>query len=127
IGRTFGVLTGEPRMRRPSLALAATAALAIATPALGGPTEDFHVLMDEYWATLLKESPLLASSAGVHEYDRQLDEVGTAALDRQAAEAAAFLKRIDAIPATSLTPPDQSNYAILRGQLQNTLGFNRFG
>src|SRR5439155_24954280 len=66
IGRTFGASTGGPRMRRLSLALAATAALAIATPAVGGPTEDFHALMDQYWATLLKESPLLASSAGVH-------------------------------------------------------------
>src|SRR5205085_9186535 len=110
-----------------SLALATTAALAIATPAVGGPTEDFHVLMDQYWATLLRESPLLASSAGVHDYDRQLDEVGTAALDRQAAEAAAFLKRLDAIPAASLSAADQSNYAILRRQLQTNIDFNRFG
>ena len=83
--------------------------------------------MDQYWATLLRESPLLASSAGVHDYDRQLDEVGTAALDRQAAEAAAFLKRLDAIPAASLSAADQSNYAILRRQLQTNIDFNRFG
>jgi uncharacterized protein (DUF885 family) len=114
-------------MRRLSFALATAASLAIAAPAVAGPTDDFHALMDQYWATLLKESPLLASSAGVHDYDRQLDEVGTAAQDRQAAEAAAFLKRLNAIPAASLTPADQSNYAILRGQLQNTIGFNGFG
>ena len=60
IGRNFGALTGGPKMRRLSLVLVATAALAIATPAIGGPTEDFHVLMDQYWASLLKESPLPA-------------------------------------------------------------------
>jgi uncharacterized protein (DUF885 family) len=83
--------------------------------------------MDQYWATQLKESPLLASQAGVHDYDSQLDEVGTAAMDRQAAEAAAFLKQLNAIPSAALTAADQSNYAILRGQLQNTIDFNRFG
>jgi uncharacterized protein (DUF885 family) len=108
------------------LAIAATA-IALAAPASAGPSENFHVLMDQYWATLLKESPLLASSAGVHDYDRQLDEVGAAAMDRQAAEAAAFLKGLDAIPAASLNAADQSNYAILRRQLQTNIGFNRFG
>lgn len=114
-------------MGRVSFALATAALLAIAAPALAGPTEDFHVLMDQYWATLLKESPLLASQAGVHDYDRQLDEVGVAALDRQAAEAADFLKRLDAIPASALPAQDQANHAILRGQLENTIAFNRFG
>jgi uncharacterized protein (DUF885 family) len=114
-------------MRKVNLLLAAVAGLSIASPALAGPTEDLHTLMNDYWATLLKESPLLASQAGVHDYDAQLDEVGVAALDRQAAEAAAFLKRLEAIPATSLSPADQSNYAILRGQLQNNVSYNRFG
>ena len=94
-------------MRKVNLLLAAVAALSIASPAVAGPVEDFHTLMNDYWATLLKESPLLASQAGVHDYDAQLDEVGIAALDRQAAEAAAFLKRLEAIPATSLSPADQ--------------------
>ena len=114
-------------MRKLTVLLAAAAALSIAAPALAGPTEDFHALMDQYWATVLKESPLLASQAGVHDYDAQLDEVGTAAMDRQTAEAAAFLKRLEAIPAASLTPADQSNYAILRTQLENAIAFNRFG
>jgi uncharacterized protein (DUF885 family) len=114
-------------MRRLSFVLATAASLAIATPALAGPAEDFHALMDQYWATLLKESPLLASQAGVHDYDSQLDDVGVAALDRQAAEASDFLNRLNAIPAGSLSAADQANYAILRGQLQNTIDFNRFG
>ena len=42
-------------------------------------------------------------------------------------ERPAFLKRLDAIPAASLSAADQSNYAILRRQLQTNIDFNRFG
>ena len=83
--------------------------------------------MDDYWATQLRESPLLASSAGVHDYDAQLDEVGVAALDRQAAEAADFLKRLNTIPASALPPADQTNHAILHRQLESSVEANRFG
>jgi hypothetical protein len=47
-----------------SLILAAAAAIALATPALAGPAEDFKALTDEYWAFILKENPTFASSLG---------------------------------------------------------------
>lgn len=103
------------------------AAAAISGQALSAPAQDFHALMDQYWAAELKESPLLASEAGVHDYDAELDEVSTAAMDRQAAEASVFLKRLDSIPAAALSAADQSNYAILHNQLQNQIAQNRFG
>ncbi|MCL6729906.1 DUF885 domain-containing protein [Sphingomonas hankyongi] len=114
-------------MRRLTFAFCTAASLAVSTPVLAGPVEDFHKLMDDYWATQLKESPLLASRAGVHDYDAQLDEVGVAALDRQAREAADFLKRLNAIPAAALTPADQTNDAILRRSLESAVEANRFG
>ena len=114
-------------MRRISLALACAASLAVSAPALAGPTEDFHALMDEYWATQLKESPLLASSVGVKTYDRQLDEIDLTALDRQAAEATAFLKRLEVIPVALLTAADQANYMILKRGLETRIEANRFG
>ena len=55
-----------------SLVLAAAAAIALATPALAGPTEDFKALTDEYWAFILKENPTFASSLGQRQYDTQL-------------------------------------------------------
>ena len=113
-------------MRKLSLMISAAAA-AFSAPAISAPVQDFHALMDQYWATELKESPLLASEAGVHDYDAELDEVGTAAMDRQAGEAAAFLKQLDSIPAAALSAADQSNYAILHNQLQNQIAQNRFG
>jgi len=47
-------------MRHLKIALAATC-LSIASPALAGPADDIHQLMDDYWATTLKDSPLFAT------------------------------------------------------------------
>ena len=62
-------------MRYLSFALATAASIAIATPAVAGPTEDFHALMDDYWAAYLKDNPLIASSVGVKTYDRRAGRV----------------------------------------------------
>jgi len=107
--------------------LLAATMLALTTPALAGPAEDFQRLQDEYWAAALKNSPLTASQAGVTTYDAQLDVVSLAEMDRQAAQAAEFLKRLDAISQSSLRPADQTNYAILKRTLQNQIEANRFG
>ncbi len=50
-----------------------------------------------------------------------------AEFDRQAAQAAAFLKRLDAIPAASLPASEQANRAILKRQLEDAIEANRFG
>ncbi|MEO6198324.1 MAG: DUF885 domain-containing protein [Sphingomicrobium sp.] len=99
----------------------------VATPALAGPTEDFRLLQDRYWAAYLKDSPFTATSVGVQTYDRELDQVGLAEQDRQAAEAAAFLAQLDKIPAAALPAADQANYSILHHQLANAVESNSFG
>ena len=113
-------------MRCLNLALAATC-LSLATPAFAGPTEDFHALMDEYWATVLKDAPVFATQTGVTTYDRELGVVTLAEFDRQAAQAAAFLKRLDAIPVASLSAADQTNHSILRRGFSDTVEANRYG
>ena len=114
-------------MRKLPLALIGAASILMASPALAGPAEDFHQLMEDYWSAQLRESPLLATSAGVTDYDAQLDELSLEAMDRQAATAKAFLERLNAIPATALPPAQQTNYTILKRSLQNTIESNRFG
>ncbi|GAA4753571.1 DUF885 domain-containing protein [Sphingomonas daechungensis] len=114
-------------MRNLTLALATAASIAISAPATAGPTEDFHKLMDDYWAAYLKDNPLTASSVGVKTYDRELAELSLAEFDRQAAEADAFLKRLRAIPSASLNAMDQSNRAVLERTLDDQIRFNRFG
>ena len=107
--------------------LLAATILAAAAPALAGPVEDFQKLQDDYWATVLKDNPVFASQVGVKNYDRLLGEISIAEFDRQAAAAAAFLKRLEAIPAASLSPADQAGYAILRRQLADQVDNNRYG
>ena len=113
-------------MRPRNLLLAATM-LAVAAPALAGPAEDFQKLQDDYWATLLKDNPVFASEVGVKDYDRELGEISLAEFDRQAAEAADFLKRLNGIPAEALSASDQANRAILKRQLESQVDGNRFG
>ena len=114
-------------MRHLRIALATALSLAIATPAIAGPEQDFRKLMDDYWAAYLKDNPLTASSVGVKTYDRELGELGLAEFDRQAAEADAFLKRLRAIPAEGLGLMDQSNRKVLERTLEDQIRFNRFG
>ena len=107
--------------------LLAAAMLALAAPALAGSAEDFQALQNEYWAATLRNSPTLASGAGVSSYDAELDVLSLAEMDRQAAEAAAFLGRLNAIPVASLSPAEQANYLILKRTLENSIEANRFG
>jgi uncharacterized protein (DUF885 family) len=111
---------------RPALA-AAVALLALAAPARAAPPDDFHRLMDEHYAWLLRESPTYATSLGVHDYDRQIEDLSLAAADRRAREAGAFLARLEAIPEAALSPEDRVNRAILRRSLAEGVEGNKFG
>jgi uncharacterized protein (DUF885 family) len=113
-------------MRTFTLATAA-ACLAISAPAAAGPTEDFHALMDQYWAAFQRDNPIRATFAGVKTYDRELGDFSLAELDREAAQAASFLARLRTVPAAQLSPGDQANYAILERLLSETIEANRFG
>jgi uncharacterized protein (DUF885 family) len=110
-----------------SLALAAAAALALATPALAGPAENFKALTDEYWAFVLRENPTFSSGLGHREYDARLTDISLNAQDRRAAQAERFLARLNAIPDAALTPADRANKAILRRNLEESIEGNRFG
>jgi uncharacterized protein (DUF885 family) len=107
--------------------LLAATMLALSAPALAGPAEDFQKLQNDYWAATLRDSPLLATQVGVKDYDRQIGPLSLAEMDRQAAQSAAFLKRLEAIPAASLPVSEQANRAILKRQLEDAIEANRFG
>lgn len=113
-------------MRLHRMLLAATM-LGTAAPVIAGPTEDFQKLQDDYWATVLKDNPVFASQVGVKDYDRELGNISLAEFDRQTAEAADFLKRLNAIPAEALPASEQANRAILKRQLEGQVEGNRFG
>ncbi len=101
--------------------------LALAAPAAATPSNTLTKLLADHWAWSLKESPQLASSVGVRTYDAELADPSLAAEDRRAVDEAVFLKRLDAIPDTSLTPVERTNMAILRRRLAEGVEANRFG
>ena len=99
----------------------------VSVPAVATPTDDFHAIVSDHWAWYLKSNPVYATSLGVHTYDDQLGDFSLAEADRQAAQATAFVKRIDAIPAAQLSPADRTNAAILRRMLSEQVEANGFG
>ena len=109
------------------LSIYAATLLAVAAPGRAGPVEDFRKLQDDYWAATLRDAPLFASSVGVKDYDRQIGPVSLAEFDRVVAENAAFLSRLETIPAASLPASEQANRAVLKRQLEDAVEGNRFG
>ena len=89
-----------------------------AAPAQAAPADDFHHLLDDHYQWLLRENPVAATALGVRSYDALLADPSLAADDRRAAQAAAFLARLETIPAASLSPEDRTNRAILKRSLE---------
>lgn len=101
--------------------------LGAATPVLAAPADDLKAVIDDHWAWYLKENPIQATLVGVRDYDRELGDFSLAAQDRRAAEASAFIKRLDAIPDSGLDAAQRTNKAILRRSLAEAVEANRFG
>ena len=114
-------------MRRSCLALLTATSLSFAAPVAAGPVEDFRKLQDDYWAAILKDSPLFATQVGVTTYDRDIGPLSLTEMDRQAGQSAAFLARLEAIPAASLPVSEQANRAIMKRQLEDAVEANRYG
>ncbi len=107
-------------------ALSAALALA-ATPVQASPSDDFKALLDEHFAWVLKENPGFARSVGVDIDPIAVGDVSLAAEDRRAAVEAVFLKRLDAIPDSGLTPAQRTDKAILRRLLAESIEGNSYG
>lgn len=114
-------------MRRLTLAFAAATMFAVSAPAAAAPADQFKALTDDYWAFVLRENPVWASTLGHREYDAQLGDISLEAEDRRAAQAQHFLARLNAIPDAALSPADRVNKAILKRSLEETVEANRFG
>lgn len=108
----------------PSLA---TAQPVSATAAATDPAAALATLIDDAWSYNLSQSPTFATSLGVRDYDDQIGDPSLAAMDAQAAQAARFLARLNAIPLDRLSAADRTNALILKWQLEATVDANRFG
>lgn len=102
-------------------------ALVPLSAAQAGPVEDMAAIEGEYQAWLLRESPEYASQIGIDTHATAISDPSIAAMDRRAAEAAAFLARVDAVDANALSPSQQVNRAIMRRMLDEAVEGNRYG
>jgi len=99
----------------------------LAAPAAAAPADDWKALTDDYWAWVLKENPVFATTLGVHDRDDRLTDISLATVDRRARDRQGFLKRLDAIPEAALPPAERVNRAILRRSLAMEIEGNGFG
>lgn len=92
-----------------------------------GAGDDLTKLTGEYWAEILKESPVYASSLGVDDHAGEVGDYSLAGQDRQAASARRFLARLMAISPSGLNDAEKVDYAILERALRETVDGNDFG
>ncbi|MEE9434309.1 MAG: DUF885 domain-containing protein [Sphingorhabdus sp.] len=105
---------------------AAIMALAVTGPAQADAGDNLKALVDEVWASILKESPVFASSLGVDDYANEVGDYTIAGQDRQAKEAGAYLSRLEGIDQSALTPSERVEYGILKRSLSETVEANGY-
>lgn len=105
----------------------AVVSLVIATPAHADASKALKSLVDAYWADVLKEAPVFASSLGVDTYANEVGDYSLAAADRRASSSAAFLEQLKAINPADLDRASRIEYDILARTLRATVKANGFG
>jgi uncharacterized protein (DUF885 family) len=106
---------------------AASIAMMVQAPAYADANSEVKAVTDQYWALILKESPIFASSLGVMTYANDVGDFSVAGIDRQAAIAAQYLKKLNAIPEDQLSAAAKVDYGILKRTLDETVEGNSFG
>jgi uncharacterized protein (DUF885 family) len=101
--------------------------LIVGQPVQADAGSDLKKLVDDYWATMLEQSPIMASSLGVDAYSNDVGDYTLAGADRFAKISEAYLARLKAIPNAELNTADKIEYGILKRTLAETIEANQFG
>lgn len=104
-----------------------TLLLGAALPAHADDGAKVQSLVDEYWAMVMKESPIYASSLGIDDYANEVGDYSLAGRDRFTNASAAILKKLEAVDASQLNPSDKIEYGILKRTLEENVEANRYG
>jgi uncharacterized protein (DUF885 family) len=112
-------------MRKASLIAAVV--MFVTTPAQATPSNDLKKLVDDYWANVLKEAPIMASALGVDDYRNEVGDYSLAGSDRFAKASEGYLARLNAIPESQLSTADKIEYGILKRTLAETIEVNKLG
>jgi uncharacterized protein (DUF885 family) len=96
-------------------------ALLLAGAATAAPSDDFRRLLDDHWAWWLAENPTTATALGERAHDAKLPDLSVQGIDRSAAQAEMFAKRLAAIPRDGLSPEDRVSADVLKEMLANQI------
>ncbi|MCH8895057.1 MAG: DUF885 domain-containing protein [Proteobacteria bacterium] len=113
-------------MRFSGIAVISIVALAACTPVPDtSPTNAaesrLQTIIDEHWAYSLRENPLMATQAGVADYNHQLPRVTAADRQRRLATEGEFLRRLQAIDPEALGADQRINHELLEWVLQDSI------
>ncbi|WP_089407465.1 DUF885 domain-containing protein [Granulicella rosea] len=90
--------------------------------AADGATQTFAFLSDQYLKDVFfRYQPSAATSAGLHEYDGQLEDMSAASIQKQIAALHAYEKKIDAIDPSSLDASIVDDRGMLLGNIRSRL------
>jgi uncharacterized protein (DUF885 family) len=97
--------------------------LVAATAASAEPIKqaDFVKLTEDYYQDQFRAHPLLASYAGFHEWDGQIDDVTEAGHKAEAVRLHAWLDRFEKLDQAALPQSEQDDRAVLIGQIRSQL------
>ncbi|MCZ6763097.1 MAG: DUF885 domain-containing protein [Gammaproteobacteria bacterium] len=102
------------------IALAACTPAPETSPAMTAESR-LQTIIDEHWAYSLSENPLMATQAGVSDYNHQLPRVTVADRERRLAAEQDFLKRLQAIDPEALGADQRINHELLEWVLQDSI------
>jgi uncharacterized protein (DUF885 family) len=104
-----------------STPFAADTAIPVPRTAAASPARQLHQLFDDYWETVLRESPTWATFLGDSRYNDRLEDASAAGILRRRQQSEDFLHRLEAIDSASLAENDKVSQAVLRFKLRSTV------
>ena len=90
--------------------------------AVDGGTQTFDVIASQYFVDVYFHfSPTAGTSAGLHQYDSQLEDYSAANIQKEVAALHAYEKKIEAIDPSALDAPVAADREILLNSIRSTL------
>ncbi|MEZ4728146.1 MAG: DUF885 domain-containing protein [Caldilineaceae bacterium] len=78
-------------------------------------------LLNEYLTFVFRVDPIAATRLGIHDYDHRLGDISPDAFAEEAAKRRAFLRCLQALEPTTLTPDERMDLAVARIDLETAL------
>ena len=85
------------------------------------PAADFSAFVDDYFKVSFDFSPTNGTAAGLHQYDKMLDNLSSEAIQARVQSLKDFKARLDGLRARTLNQTDSIDAEILDGQIQSEL------